>query len=171
MTVHTVADYFLTLGDPEAGDSISNIRIQKLLYYAQGVHLATTNEPLFDDPIEAWRFAPVVPDVYHRFKTHGFENIPAPRGVDASTFSADQRSTLNDVNEAYGQFSARETNSDALISSEGERRPNCVRIDCSDGQRESTSQRAAAQQVHVGADGHHGVELEELALEFAAGLQ
>ena len=104
MTAQTVADYFLTLGDPEVGDGISNMKIQKLLYYAQGIHLAIANEPLFDDPIEAWRFGPVVPDVYHRFKTHGFESVPVPQDFDATVFSADQRSILDEVNEAYGQF-------------------------------------------------------------------
>ena len=106
MTAQTVADYFLTLGDPEVGDGISNMKIQKLLYYAQGIYLAIANEPLFDDPIEAWRFGPVVPDVYHRFKTHGFESVPVPQDFDATVFSADQRSILDEVNEAYGQFSA-----------------------------------------------------------------
>jgi uncharacterized phage-associated protein len=32
MTCHEVADYFLSQADPEAGDSISNLVLQKLVY-------------------------------------------------------------------------------------------------------------------------------------------
>jgi len=34
-------------------DFISNLKLQKLLYYAQGIHLALYGKPLFNDPIEA----------------------------------------------------------------------------------------------------------------------
>jgi hypothetical protein len=40
MTAHEVARYFVSLVDEEAGDSITNLKLQKLLYYAQGVNLA-----------------------------------------------------------------------------------------------------------------------------------
>ena len=38
----------------EHGDPISNLKLQKLLYYAQAWYLALYDVPLFDDPIEAW---------------------------------------------------------------------------------------------------------------------
>lgn len=40
------------------------LQLQKLLYYAQGWHLAWTGRPLFDDDFEAWTLGPVVPDVW-----------------------------------------------------------------------------------------------------------
>lgn len=56
-----VAKYFLFLArNREAGDTISNLKIQKMLYYAQGYSLALFNKPLFDDRIEAWKHGPVV---------------------------------------------------------------------------------------------------------------
>jgi uncharacterized phage-associated protein len=48
-----VAEYFLTTVDEEAGDSLSNLKVQKLCYYAQGYHLAMFGSPLFPDAIEA----------------------------------------------------------------------------------------------------------------------
>ena len=63
-----VARYFLAQSDDDAGDIISNLKLQKLLYYAQGVTLALTGKPLFSDPIEAWQHGPVVPSVYRLYK-------------------------------------------------------------------------------------------------------
>ena len=76
MPAHDVAKYFVSLVDEEAGDSISNLKLQKLLYYAQGAHLALRDEPLFGEPIEAWTHGPVVPSVYRQYKQHGGEPIP-----------------------------------------------------------------------------------------------
>ena len=55
----------------EAGDTISNLKMHKLLYYAQGHYLAIFDEVLFDDDIEAWKYGPVVKNVYDRFKVYG----------------------------------------------------------------------------------------------------
>jgi uncharacterized phage-associated protein len=46
-----VARYFLAKSEPEAGDTISNLKLQKLCYYAQGFHLAVFGEALFGDRI------------------------------------------------------------------------------------------------------------------------
>ncbi|GHU75690.1 hypothetical protein AGMMS49992_20150 [Clostridia bacterium] len=44
-------------------DYMTNLRLQSLLFYAQGWSLVLRGEPLFDDPIEAWDHGPVVPSV------------------------------------------------------------------------------------------------------------
>ena len=68
---YDVALYFLFRArELEAGDTISNLKMQKLLYYAQGHYLATFDEILFDDDIEAWKYGPVVKNVYDRFKIY-----------------------------------------------------------------------------------------------------
>lgn len=101
-----VANYFLSLCDENAGDLISNLKLQKLLYYAQGFRLALSNGPLFDDPIEAWTHGPVVPTVYHAFKKHGSNALPAPENLDLSVFDDGTKSHLDEVYKVYGQFSA-----------------------------------------------------------------
>ena len=58
-TVDQIANYFLSLSDPEIGDGISNLKLQKLCYYAQGFYLAQHDTPLFEDTIEAWQHGPV----------------------------------------------------------------------------------------------------------------
>jgi len=101
-----IAKYFLSLGDEEAGDTISNLKLQKLLYYAQGFHLAIFGSPLFEDEIEAWTHGPVVPSVYHEFKTYGGNTIPAQAGLDLADISDETRALLDEVYNVYGQFSA-----------------------------------------------------------------
>ena len=57
------------------GREISNLRLQKLLYFVQAKVLVETGEPCFDDEIEAWDFGPVVPAVYYAYKIFGSWDI------------------------------------------------------------------------------------------------
>ncbi len=100
-----VAKYFLALTDPESND-VSNLKLQKLCYYAQGIISAMRGVPLFADKIEAWDHGPVVPSIYHEYKTHGSSSIPVVQGFDPSAFDEKDRRALVDVYEYYGQFSA-----------------------------------------------------------------
>jgi len=54
---------------------ISNLRLQKLLYYIQARFLVETGEPLFCDEIGKWKYGPVIPSVYHEFKKYGSGTI------------------------------------------------------------------------------------------------
>lgn len=54
VSVQEVADYILCKTDIEAEDYISNLKLQKLLYYCQGFVLALTGKTLFDNDILAW---------------------------------------------------------------------------------------------------------------------
>ena len=57
---------------------ISNLKLQKLLYFIQADYLSSGKRvPCFDEEIQAWNFGPVVPEVYHAFKTYGSGHIPS----------------------------------------------------------------------------------------------
>lgn len=105
-TCFDVADYFLSLVDEDTGDSISNLKLQKLLYYAQGFSLAIFGKPLFGDTIEAWELGPVVPAVYRKYKECGANPIPPPSNLDISNFDEETINLLNEVYAIYGQYSA-----------------------------------------------------------------
>lgn len=49
------------------GYPISNLQLQKILYYIQREFLHRFDRPAFTESIEAWPFGPVVPDVYYYF--------------------------------------------------------------------------------------------------------
>lgn len=54
---------------------ITNLQLQKILYYVQREYLRKHNEPAFVDDIEAWKFGPVVPEVYYTFCYYGGMSI------------------------------------------------------------------------------------------------
>jgi uncharacterized phage-associated protein len=102
-----VAKYFLTLVDEDSGDTISNLKLQKLLYYAQGLHLALYDEPLFADQIKAWDHGPVIPAIYHEYKQYDSGAVPKPNGLSFNHFfTKDVREFLDEVWNVFGQFSA-----------------------------------------------------------------
>ena len=58
------------------GDNITNLKLQKLLYYQQGYHLAVFDTPLFNEAVEAWIYGPVVPVAYDYFQQFGATSLP-----------------------------------------------------------------------------------------------
>lgn len=55
---------------------ISNLKLQKVLYFIQAVFLMSVSEPCFKERIEAWDFGPVVPEAYREYKRFGSTDIP-----------------------------------------------------------------------------------------------
>ena len=102
-----VADYLLAYTDREAGETISNLKLLKLVYYAQGFCLAMRGRPLFPEVIEAWDKGPVVRAVYDAFKHRDYQSIPAPADFDPETYLPEDRELLDAILNTYGQLSAR----------------------------------------------------------------
>jgi uncharacterized phage-associated protein len=102
-----IAKAFLNRSNPEYGEVISNLKLQKLLYYAQGLHLAMYDEPLFDEKIWAWDYGPVVEEVYRTYRDHNANAIDIPNDFDEErALDNDTKQFLDEVYEAVGQFSA-----------------------------------------------------------------
>ncbi len=106
LSAKAVAKYFLARVDEDAGDGISNLKLQKLVYYAQGFHLALHDAPLFRERIEAWEHGPVVPELYREYKAFGSASIPAPRDFDPHEYSPEVTRLLDEVYDVFGQYSA-----------------------------------------------------------------
>lgn len=106
LSCYDAAKYFLAQASEEAGDLISNLKLQKLVYYAQGFHLALYDEPLFPEAIEAWTHGPVVPDLYRHYKKYGTGAIPCPEYIDFSIYDEKTKSLLDEVYSVFGQFAA-----------------------------------------------------------------
>ena len=69
-----VADYFIRLAN-ETGSFVSNLKLQKLVYYAQAWHMAIYDEPLFKEDFQAWIHGPVIPSLYHEYKHFRWQPI------------------------------------------------------------------------------------------------
>lgn len=109
-TASQIALWFLShnriLEIDEGAESISNMKLQKLLYYAQGCSLAVTGEPMFDDNILAWQHGPVVEDVHHTYKHFEANGITFNDDFDSSMFTPEEDELLAEVYETFGQYSA-----------------------------------------------------------------
>ncbi|MBO6210885.1 MAG: DUF4065 domain-containing protein [Schwartzia sp.] len=103
-----VARLFIELANDQAdagqGDMMTNLRLQKLLYFAQGWMLAQYGKPLFPDRIEAWKFGPVVPSVYRAYKPFG-NNPLSDTPSRKSDFSPEEYLLLFDVYSACESLS------------------------------------------------------------------
>lgn len=66
---------FLLAECRERGEILTNLKLQKLLYYAQAWFLVLNNKPLFDEDFQAWVHGPALPSQYRRFKKFGWGPI------------------------------------------------------------------------------------------------
>lgn len=71
----SVAKYIINYSN-SIDSPISNLKLQKLLYYVQAAFLVEDDKKCFDDEIVAWAFGPVVPEVYQVYRVFGRKNIP-----------------------------------------------------------------------------------------------
>ena len=97
LSAQDVAKYFLTLVSEDEGDFLTNLKLQKLLYYAQGFSVAMLGSPLFSDKIEAWTYGPAVPNVYRTYKQYQNGPLPFPQNLDFSNYDPEIRALLDEV--------------------------------------------------------------------------
>lgn len=111
MTTHTareIASWFLAWGEQNEA-TMSNLKLQKLLYYAQGHYLGEHGVSLFDDDIEAWAHGPVVRSVYHELKQYANGAIDVDEAVGEDSSWDDFRDVeehLMAVWNSYGKYEA-----------------------------------------------------------------
>lgn len=99
-----VSNYLLA-ESRERGDVLTNLKLQKLLYYAQAWHLALKGEPIFAEEFRAWVHGPVLLSQYHRFRKYRWEpileDIQRPDDLAASV-----RDHLDEVLDVFGSETA-----------------------------------------------------------------
>lgn len=57
---------------------VTQMKLQKLVYFAHGYHLAKYKEPLILEQFKAWQFGPVIPEIYQEYKYYGSNPITDP---------------------------------------------------------------------------------------------
>lgn len=102
-----VASYFLSKVDDEAGELISHLKLQKLVYYAQAWTLAFFNRSILEEDFQAWVHGPVVPELYNNYKNFGKNPIPKVTVLDENIFDEDEKSILEGIWKAYGKYNAK----------------------------------------------------------------
>ncbi|WP_217533081.1 Panacea domain-containing protein [Vibrio metschnikovii] len=108
ISVNELADYLIVKCD-EAGSSLSNLKLQKLAYYADAWHLAFYGEKLIDSDFEAWIHGPVNRELYNRFSSEKSLYSDMLLSDCSETFSidsiADKVEHIDSVLATYGKFS------------------------------------------------------------------
>ena len=92
----------------DGGVYISNLKLQKILYFVQANFLVETNgNKCFYEKIEAWSFSPVVPVVYRKYKIYGSAAIPMDLYNDGIDFIApDDAGLIDEILETCKNYSA-----------------------------------------------------------------
>jgi uncharacterized phage-associated protein len=90
----------------EEPDFLTHLRLQKLLYYAQGWSLAMRDQAVFDEEIQAWAHGPVVRKVYPAFASYGNTPIDPEKIQEADDISLDESVFLISLWESYKGYSA-----------------------------------------------------------------
>lgn len=101
-----IANKIIANTDVEQGELISNLKLQKLLYYMQGFHIAVFDAKLFENDIEAWQYGPVVRDMYFHFKEFGKSSITLTDDATIAEMTDEEEELFNEVLAEYSQFSA-----------------------------------------------------------------
>ena len=115
-----VADYFIA----RTGGRLTPLQVIKLTYIAHGYSLALLNEPLIEETVEAWKYGPVVPSLYHAAKKYGGgkitellycgvptndrESVEGAIDFIEGHVSDEQKEVLDGVLDTYGKFTGFE---------------------------------------------------------------
>ena len=99
-TSHTVAEFVINYAH-ELGKPVTNLQLQKLLYYILGFYLALYDEPLFSDKIQAMEHGPVVYDAYRRFSDYKKQPIKKQVTGDFSGLSSKGKNHVRTVMGKY----------------------------------------------------------------------
>ncbi len=101
------ASYFIIRAYEDGIESeMTNMKVQKLLYYAQSLHLALYNEPLFAEEIQAWRYGPVCPPAYRFYCDFEAKQLPIPPKESLSDFPSEKKELLEEIWEYFGGYHA-----------------------------------------------------------------
>ena len=101
-----IADFFIkkAIDSKFKGEYMSNLKLQKLMYYAYVWLFALQGERLFEEKLEAWPLGPVLPSLYHNFK-NGDRPIEVIE-TDPELLPDDIKEYLDSIWHSYGQYSA-----------------------------------------------------------------
>ena len=96
-------------------NTLTPLQVQKLTYLCHGWNLGMYGEPLSRQQVEAWRWGPVIPDVYYELRKYGGQTVPELVNLGTLGFGPDD-ALLNDreadlvgqVIEVYGDFTGHQ---------------------------------------------------------------
>ena len=89
------------------GKQVTPMKVIKLAYFCHAWMLGLYHEPMLDEPVEAWKYGPVVPDLYDSLRRYG--GSPVTRLISNASkdeFTPEETSIIDQVWAIYGKISA-----------------------------------------------------------------
>lgn len=100
-----VACWFINRIDRDAGESITHLKLQKLVYYAQAWFLANFDRGLFEEDMQAWTHGPVTRSIYAKYQDRRWDALE--QVDDNKKIPDDIQKFLERVHDLYGQMGAK----------------------------------------------------------------
>lgn len=95
-----VAKYLNELNVEKHGCDMDEMKMHKMMYFSQRESLMNTNNPLFEDLFEAWKFGPVLRTVRNEYKNnHMFKSV-------IETLTEEEKGLVESVFKRYDSFDA-----------------------------------------------------------------
>lgn len=106
LNIFDVANFFLKIVDRDSGSTITPLKLQKILYYAQGYYLANYDKPLFQEDFQAWTHGPANEGIYDKYKSCKYNTIPMPK-EDLPLMDDELNDFLNDIWQTFGIYDGK----------------------------------------------------------------
>lgn len=103
-----VANAFIQKAQDGQIPSLTPMKLQKLMFFAQSWYLKRHRQRLIDDNFVRWQYGPVIPSVYYEFANFGANNIDQPAtnpfGIISPNLTATDDAFIDEVIKTYGVF-------------------------------------------------------------------
>ncbi|TXI22311.1 MAG: DUF4065 domain-containing protein [Nitrosomonas sp.] len=103
----TIADYILDKFR-EKGEALTPLKLIKLVYLCHGWTLALCGRPLLDEPVEAWKYGPVIRELYRKVRDYGSSPVTnkLSQSDSVQVIENEDKGLIDQVIDRYGEFSA-----------------------------------------------------------------
>ena len=102
----------------DAAQEVTPLQVNKFVYFCHAWMLGIYHRPLLKQPVEAWRYGPVVPEVYRSLRRYGWYPIFSLIDIADEQYDADETNIIDQVWEKYSPFSG--TQLSAMTHCEGD---------------------------------------------------
>ena len=106
----SVANYILDKAR-ESKNTLTPMQILKLVYLSHGWMLGLYHRPLIKEPVEAWRYGPVIPELYQAVKKFGSKPVEKLPEYVREEFDNEEKDVMGQTLEVYGSLSGLQLSS------------------------------------------------------------
>lgn len=108
----SIANYFIYISqkdeiDEGVKEGITHLKLQKILYFAQAAYLSLYDKELFIEDFQAWKYGPVIENLYHVYKDYNNGVLPVPDGY-TPDLDEKKKVFLDGIWELFAKYSVGE---------------------------------------------------------------